>query len=84
MTRHEQTDVEDAHANCCQEIEKLREDVDIEVVVVVYADAVVHPLAMMVHSFNTLIANVAVFRISSAYDLAGWTQHVMIKLLHES
>ena len=48
------------------------------------ADTVVDPLAVMVKSLDALVADVAVTRISRADHFASWAQHVGVKLLNES
>ena len=48
------------------------------------ADAIVNPLAVMVVPLHTLVADVAVARVSSADDLAAGAQHIWVELLYES
>ena len=48
---------------------------------VVKANTVVHPGAMVIESFHALVANVAVSRICSADNLASWAEHVRVEFL---
>ena len=61
----------------------LETNVDVEVRMILDADAVVHPLAMMIKSIHALVADVTMARISSAYDFTCWAKHVRIKFLYQ-
>ena len=50
---------------------------------IVDADAVVDPLAMMIESLDTLVADVTVTRIGSANNLAMRAEQICFKLLDE-
>ena len=76
--------VEEGHQNDENHVEFLQPNEQIEVAVIVYANAIVDPLAVVVIPFNALPANVAVARIGRADDLTRWTQHIWVKFLHKS
>ena len=46
-------------------------------------DTVVYPLTVVIESINTLVAYVAVPRVRTADDFAGWTEDVWLKLLNQ-
>lgn len=48
------------------------------------ADAVVDPLAMVIETLNTLVADVAVTWVSRADDLAVRAEQVRLKLLNQA
>jgi hypothetical protein len=47
------------------------------------ANTVVDPLAVVVEAVDTLVADVAVTGVSSAYHFAGRAEHVRFKLLYQ-
>ena len=65
---------EDSHDENEHEVDVLQDNEEVEVAVVVDSDAVVDPLAVMVKTFNALIADVAVARISCADDFTVGTK----------
>ena len=67
-------DVEAGHDDEEDEVEVLQDYEEVEVWVVLDSNAVVNPLTVMIKPLNTLITNIAVSAIGSAYDLTVWTQ----------
>lgn len=52
-------DIAERHNDDKDQVEVLQDNEDVEVRVVLQADAIVDPLAVMVESLHTLVANVA-------------------------
>ena len=65
---------ENGHNDGKEEVDVLKEDEEVEVWMVLDSNAVVDPLAMMIESLNTLIADVAVAWVSRAYDFTVRTE----------
>ena len=71
-----------SHDNHHEHVDSLKADVEVEVGVVLYTDAVVDPLTMMIKSLNTCIADVAMTRVCSTNNFTGWAKHIRVKLLN--
>ena len=74
----------EAHEDGEEEVEDLDDNEEVEVGVVVDADAIVDPVAVVVESFHTLVTDVAVSRVCRAYDFALGAEDVWVgKFLYE-
>ena len=66
-----------------EKVHCLQDNVQVKVIVVLEADAVVHPRTMVIKSLHARIANVAMSRVGRANYLTGWAKHVRIEFLDE-
>jgi len=84
LIRDDFVDVHETHYQHEQHVNRQVHDEDKEVRVVFYSHAVVNPLTVVIEPLHTLIADVAVARVSGANYFAGGTQHVGVELLDQA
>ena len=75
--QHLQTEQEDH-----DDVDQSGKDVNVETSMVLGSHTAVDPGTVMIESFNTPVANIAVSAAGSTDHLTLWTQVVSVKLLH--
>jgi hypothetical protein len=84
IIRDNHIDIKECHHDHQDQVYVLQDNKQVEVRVIVNSNAVVDPLTVVVESFHTLVALIAMSRISCADHLAAGTEQIGFKLLHKA